>query len=217
MTDSVAGATIAAVAGATIAATAAILGLIITNFLTTQRENRTKKLQLAIEHAEKQISELYSPLMELVEELDAFAEVAPSSDGLSDQTKQYVSVELYDKFFMPIHEKIVTILNTKMHLVEGWEIPPSFLRFLRHYTGQKVEAALRKVEVPKGEKVVVNPIGYPPQFYWDVRNGLIKVSKRYERFLLDARKDLKSLKSISDSETVQQVSYSKGEIGPCRK
>jgi hypothetical protein len=64
--------------------------------------------------------------MELVEELDAFAEVAPSSDGLSDQTKQYVSVELYDKFFMPIHEKIVTILNTKMHLVEGWEIPPSF-------------------------------------------------------------------------------------------
>jgi hypothetical protein len=81
-----------------------------------------------------------------------------------------------------------------------------FLLFLRHYTGQKVEAALRKVEVPKGEKVVVNPIGYPPQFYWDVRNGLIEVSKRYERFLLDARKDLKSLKSISDSETVQQAS-----------
>lgn len=125
-------------AGALIAATAAIIGLLITNFLTVRRENRIKKLQLAIEHAEKQISEFYFLVTELIDELDAFATVTPSSENILELLKL-----IYKKLLLT-YKKVVTILHSKIHLVERWNMLSSFTIFPQHYAGQKVEAALNE-------------------------------------------------------------------------
>jgi biopolymer transport protein ExbB/TolQ len=49
-----------------------VSGLVVlfaTQYLLRWREDRTKRIQLTIEHAEKQLSEFYSPLLALVEQL----------------------------------------------------------------------------------------------------------------------------------------------------
>jgi hypothetical protein len=63
----------ATVIAALIAALSGLLVLFFGQILTRWREDRTKRIQLSIDHAEKQLSEFYSPLLALVEQLDRIA------------------------------------------------------------------------------------------------------------------------------------------------
>jgi hypothetical protein len=60
----------ATVIAAFIAAVVAVAGWFILSYLTGRREDRTKRLQLTMEHSEKQIGEFYAPLLGLLEQLD---------------------------------------------------------------------------------------------------------------------------------------------------
>jgi hypothetical protein len=66
---------------AVIAAVVGGLGWIAAYLLTGIREDRTKRLQLTIEHASTQIKEFYAPLMALTDQLDTTATVKESVVG----------------------------------------------------------------------------------------------------------------------------------------
>jgi hypothetical protein len=177
----------ATVKAALIAALFGFFGLFITQFLTRWREDRTKRIQLGIEHAEKQLSEFYSPLLALVEQLDR---IAIASDAIYKASKKNASEDRSNidrvmwEIYSPVHEEILTILKTKIHLIEGFAIPTSVKEYFRHYASQKIYWQLvAKEQVIKNVKTV----GYPEAFYWDIRYGLSIVSQRYENSLQELR------------------------------
>jgi hypothetical protein len=88
------------------------------------------------------------------------------------------------EIYSPVHEEILTILKTKIYLVEGFFIPKSVTEYFRHYASQKIYwQLLAKESAIKNIKTV----DYPEAFYWDIRNGLSIVSQRYERNLQQLR------------------------------
>jgi hypothetical protein len=178
----------ATVLAAFIAALSGLLVLFFGQFLTRWREDRTKRIQLSIEHAEKQLSEFYSPLLALVEQLDR---IAVASDAIyKAHKKKNGSLDKSNidrimwEIYSPVHEEILTILKTKIHLIEGFFIPKSVTEYFRHYASQKIywqlvakESAIKNIKT----------VGYPEAFYWDIRNGLSIVSQRYESSLQELR------------------------------
>ena len=166
---------------AVITAGVAAVGWIGAYFLNGLREDRTKRLQLVIEHATTQLKEFYAPLLALTDQLNSLANVldlvreSNENDNTADVTKDF-----YVKFFLPIHEQINEILKTKIHLMEGAKIPPSFIQYFEHYAAQKAYYSL----VSDGIKVSgMNIPPYPSDFYWDVRKDFGTVSTRYENCL----------------------------------
>jgi hypothetical protein len=174
----------ATVIGAVIAAISALLGLFIGQYLTRWREDRTKRIQLTIEHAEKQLSEFYSPLLALVEQLDTIADASGEIEKADIKDRPNIDRIMWEDVYSPIHEEILSILKTKIHLIDGFDIKSSFTEYFRHYASQKIYwHLLAKDHVVPNMKIV----GYPESFYWDIRNGLSIVSRRYESSLQELR------------------------------
>ena len=60
-----------AVLVAFIAAMVTAAGWVITNFISRVREDRTRRLELTLAHIERQIEELYGPLLNLIVQIRA--------------------------------------------------------------------------------------------------------------------------------------------------
>ena len=132
----------ATVIAALIAALSGLLVLFFGQILTRWREDRTKRIQLSIDHAEKQLSEFYSPLLALVEQLDR---IAVASDDMykahkkknGPRDKSNIDRIMWE-IYSPVHEEILTILKTKIYLIEGFFISKSVTEYFRHYASQKI-------------------------------------------------------------------------------
>jgi hypothetical protein len=172
-------------AGAITTAAIAALGWCAVYILTGWREDRTKRLQLELEHASSQAKEFYAPLVALTDQLNSLAVVFDEvSEGKSGEERHKLESLFYARFFLPIHEQINEILKTKVHLLEGATVPVSFTEYFEHYATQKAYWNL------KGDGLEVSNIkvpGYPSAFYWDVRQGYEAVLQRYEDTLEELR------------------------------
>lgn len=127
---------------AIISATVTVLGWLISHILTLQRERETQQLTALWKFTERQLEELYGPLSFLIwDGRRAFADlleifgrnyVFPESGTLTeDELKTWLF--WIDNYFFPKNEKIKELLESKTHLIEGEEIPPSHIAFLEHY------------------------------------------------------------------------------------
>jgi hypothetical protein len=167
-----------------IGALIALIGLFVGAYLTRWREHRTKRIQLTIEHAEKQLSEFYSPLLALVEQLDTIAGASNEIEKANVKDRPNIDRIMWEEIYSPVHDEILTILKTKIHLIEGFDIKESFTAYLHHYASQKIywQLVAENIIIPD-----IKIIGYPEEFYWDIRTGLSTVSKRYETSLQELR------------------------------
>lgn len=174
-----------AIVAAVIAAFFGGIGWILGYVLNSQREDRTRRLQLTIEHTSAQIRDFYAPLLALTDQLNTFAAVKDEAVRGKDQdTGRDLTVAFYDRFFLPIHEEINAILKTKVHLIEGASTPESFLLYFEHYASEKAYWQLTQA----GKDVALMRVsGYPSEFYHDVRRSYGAVMDRYERCLEELR------------------------------
>jgi hypothetical protein len=130
-----------ALLAAVITAISALLVAIITQYLTRRSEDRTKRIQITIEHAEKQLSEFYSPLLALALRLDQAAvgseDVVPYATAAE---RPNVDRIMWEDVYSPIHQEIISILKTKSHLIEGFDIERAegFVKYLHHYESQRI-------------------------------------------------------------------------------
>lgn len=130
--------------GAIATAAVAAVGWTLAYFLTGWREDRTKRLQLELEHASEQIREFYAPLAALTDQLDSTADVYDRViEGKSEEERDALSGLFYARFFLPIHEQINEILKKKVHLLEGPTPPKSFTYYFQHYATEKAYWNLR--------------------------------------------------------------------------
>jgi hypothetical protein len=172
-------AAIATVIGALIA----LLGLFVGAYLARWREDRTKRIQLTIEHAEKQLSEFYSPLLALVAQLDRIAEASGDIEKARVEDRPAIDRIMWEDLYFPIHEEILAILKTKIYLIEGFDLQSSFVDYFQHYASQKIywQLVAKKLLIP----MKIPP--FPEKFAEDIRGGLRFVSTRYENSLQELR------------------------------
>ena len=127
---------------ATISATVTILGWLITHILTGYRDRKTKELSAQMKFTERQLEELYGPLAfliwdgkrtfeDLLEILGRNYVFPPSGIITEDELKTWLF--WLDNYFFPKNERIKDLLMTKTHLIEGAEMPASYLDFLEHH------------------------------------------------------------------------------------
>jgi hypothetical protein len=91
----------ATVLSALIAATVAVTGWFIGHELATRRDDRRKRLELIIGHSERQISEFYSPLVFLIEQLHTNAQV---KEGIDKDRRVDVGEFMHRNAFLSLHE-----------------------------------------------------------------------------------------------------------------
>ena len=140
---------LAAMLAATIAAIIAVFGWFIGNWLTRRRDDRNRRLTFMLERSERQIGEFYAPLLNCLIQLAAISRVKeafPNDDGDLWRKIDYL---LYKDHYLVVHLNIIGILNTKIGLLEAHDTPISFVKYLQHYTSERVKRDLNNQGVER--------------------------------------------------------------------
>ena len=122
---------------ATIGAVVTAIGWLVTHILSTSAERRHQRLSAQVEFTKQQLEELYGPLAFLVLEGEQSSRdlaealgkdyVFPRNGHIEgDELKTWLFWVEND--FFPRHQKIVDLLASKTHLIEGREYPKVFWR-----------------------------------------------------------------------------------------
>jgi hypothetical protein len=202
--------------GVVITAVFGVIVAIVTQDLTRQREDRTKRIQLTIDHAEKQLSEFYSPLLALAVLLDQTATASEVLDKAPSTDRPAINKIMWEDIYRPIHNEILNILKTKIHLIEGFDIgrAKGFKQYLRHYASQQIYWEL----LNKGPGLKFDTYPYKELFNKNVTAGLSTVSKRYEKSLAELREPPTPLWAalISHMRDARRVEVSGGSSDPTK-
>jgi hypothetical protein len=178
----------ATIIGVSVTAFVTVAGWNISHILAKKREDETRMLEAAQKHLERQIEELYGPLLNLIEQIFNIWEVrgkiiqhnrsstlSPSNDTQNNEIRYFIQ----EHYFFPLHEKIRELLTQKLYLADGGRIPESFRAYLEHSTQQIVQKALEKELKVNTQDVPILP--WPDSFYEDVRNTLDSLMERYDQ------------------------------------
>jgi hypothetical protein len=101
------------------------VGWIAAYILNGRRDDRTKRIQLTIDHTSTQLRDFYVPLVALTDQLEATDVVKgiTIAGKTDEEEKREISQSFYYDRFLPLHCEINQILKTKAHLIEGATIP----------------------------------------------------------------------------------------------
>lgn len=166
---------------ALIAATVTIIGWFSTYLITKQREDRTRRIELLLKYHQRQIEELYGPLVSLIEQVFNVWDVRKnilSHGGYSPRNTERIRQFFWGQYFHPLHQEIRSLLRTKLYLLEGGRIPPSFLKYLQHSTQE--ESQHRIWDELKLDTSKTPPKEFPQGFYEDIKGSLERLMNEYQ-------------------------------------
>jgi hypothetical protein len=168
-------------------ATIVVLGWFAAHTLSTRRDDHTRRQQAVVAFRQRQIEELYGPLLSLIEQIFTIWTVRQhilasakrtAGEGLSESDIGRIKNFLWRRYFLPLHGEIRTLLKNKQHLVEGGALPKSFEDYLEHSTQEEFQHLLWE-ELSIGTSFLPGR-SWPQDFYGDVRAGLASVRASYE-------------------------------------
>ena len=147
-----------AIAVALIAAAVSGIGWLVTSLLQQRREERNARLEARLAFAERQLEELYGPLVALLcEGRQVFTELLRTlgrnhvfieGRGLPED-EQRTWLYWTEKSFLPRNRSIRDLLTAKLHLVDGPDFPESYMRFFQHESSWAIHhARWRDEQVP---------------------------------------------------------------------
>ena len=174
-----------AVIAAIIAALVTAIGWFVAYLLAKRREDDTRRLESTLRHLERQIEEFYGPLFNLVHQIVIANHVqhkilsGAGSAQLARDRVETVQRMFRKRFFFPVHAEVNEILKTRLHLVEGTQMPDVFYRYLRHALQEQAQAALWEEHQVDTGFVPGEP--YPNELYGAVKSGLDHVMEEYDR------------------------------------
>lgn len=174
----------ATVIAASIAAAIGVTGWFVGHLLASRREDRTKRLALTIERTDKQMSEFYSPLLSLLEQLDTVARVKDQMCRQEPHNAKLIATIAYKECFFPLHQQILEILQHKLHLLEGRDIPSSIVDYFHHFASENMYWRMTE-EQHVATSVTVSR--FPSTFYYDIKKDLARVNERYEMRVRELR------------------------------
>ena len=138
--------------------------------------------QAALMHLQKQIEELYSPLLGLIQQAGIIRKIAQKKcPGGRTGPQSDVWEYFVDKHFLKLDRQISDLLRTKVHLLETDEMPRSYQEFLIHATEYDSLLTLWKDRKIPSEDIPVTP--WPLTFESDVKTSLDKLRRSYNENL----------------------------------
>jgi hypothetical protein len=158
--------------------------------LSRSSEDRTRKLERLLKHYERQVEEFYGPLWNMVHQLYVCNETKYKIITRLDRDKA-AKVEHYyqNNYFIPLHDEIRQIIKTKLYLVDGAEMPPSFYEYLRHAIQERDQ---RELAQQLGVDTSFLPgVPWPTGFHDCIKNGFDTAMRRYEACLEGLRTESK--------------------------
>lgn len=179
---------------ATIAASVAIVGWVANHILSGYREKRNNQLISSLKYTERQLEELYGPLYFLILEgkrsiIDLLETLGRNYVFLKDEILPENELKLWlfwiENDFFPRNDNICKLLMTKTHLIDGSEIPKSYLSFLDHYNSWKIKHLRWKKEGVKYSWR--SKIDWPPEFEEDIISTFKTLKAKHTNFLKGIR------------------------------
>ena len=189
---------LSALIAASVAALITVIGWITNYWLERKRDFANRQQDLEIAYLERQIEELYGPLWGLIEQSKAIYDVTcfdlpRYKDGrlardkfTKNQKRTYNYIK--ENYFIPIHQKITEIINSKMHLINGSEVPPSFLEFIRYAAlFQSSFRLLQDMHIDHLDLEIMEA-KWPEQFTEDTKNTLEALRNRHREYFGKGKK-----------------------------
>jgi hypothetical protein len=181
----------AALIAAMVAGLFTALGWYTTHRLATKKEEHARRQEATLKHLQRQIEELYGPLLGLIQHAGVVFEVAASRvprtpGGAVDQARfstRDADVWNYftEGYFLPLNAQIESLLRKKIYLLESIELPPSFQEFFRH---QAAFECLHRLWKEKGvDSSDFRSTGWPKEFETDVKSHLEELRRRHRQYL----------------------------------
>jgi hypothetical protein len=152
--------------------------------------DKTKRLEILLSHHQRQIEEFYGPIYSLIQLIwnvwsvkrDLMSKLAPEDNGKNiEEVKAEIDEFIGSKFFAPIHHEIRSILKTKLYLIEGAKMPPSFYEYLGHAIMEDVQSKLWQ-EAAISTKSVHGKT-WPRSFPKDIKAGFDKAMRSYQQII----------------------------------
>jgi hypothetical protein len=190
---------VAALVTALTLATIAVAGWLVTEFLARRRERRLRRDEAALRFLERQIEELYGPLVGLIQYSKHIFEVAqqrlPTENGriiYEHFNSEHTTILRFfiENYFLPSNKQIGNLIRGKMHLLESASLPESFVQFFRHEAMYEcLDRLWREKRIPS----MIPGEGWPQSFGPDAVATLERLSSKHRDYL----KRLTSLHSDS--------------------
>lgn len=189
------------------------VGWFATYYLGKLKEDRTRRLELRINYLQKQIEEFYGPLYNLITEITVSKQVLDAivtTDGPSPLTSdESVKLKVFvrETQMKPLHEQIVSILRTKLYLVDGTTAPASFQEYLRHAIQERLQRDIWTTLKISTTHIKGRP--FPDNFRKDVESGLLAVMRKYEDTIAElTSRSFHRRSSRAISSTIEHVGVS---------
>jgi hypothetical protein len=149
------------------------------------RVDRLKRLELNLQQLERQVSEFYGPIHNLIYQIWATWEIK------HDKIRPVLTEEAYAKadhhfgqvYFEDLHRRIRDILREKAHLVEGGTIPNSFYKYMKHSIMEHIQIDLW--ESKQISTLQAKGYPWPGEFADDIERGLLAALERRQALLAE--------------------------------
>jgi len=181
-----------------IALQVAFIGLVSTLVVAAYnawQEQERKRQSAELEYLRTQIGDFYGPLLGLLQQRRSIFEVslaALPAENEKQLREQWSDSDwqawhfLVENYLLQLNSRIVDLINSKAHLLEDAQMPPSLENFIKHVAQSDCLYALSK------EKGLYKEAGrfyvpYPETIQDDVQNSLNSLRSRHERILRKQR------------------------------
>ncbi len=165
------------------------IGWLVSHILISRREDENRRIEASLRFIERQLEELYGPLAfsvwdstraftDLLETLGRSYVFHPDRPLPEDELKVWLF--WLDNFFFPKNEKIKELLMTKTHLIEGDEMPASYIKFLEYYNSWNIDhLRWKKESIAYSWHSKMN---WPEQFSLDIINTFKSLKAQQSRY-----------------------------------
>jgi hypothetical protein len=175
-----------AIVGVTVTACVTIMGWYIANYLTTKREDGTRKAETRKKYLERQIEEFYGPLFNLAQQVESVVEIRSKILGKKWEIehKDTNNAEIVEirrflrvEFLQPLYAEMRKILREKLYLLDASEMPQSFKDFLSQVVQNEAQ---HRLWVDKNISTInIQGTPYPENFSKDIATSLARLTDEY--------------------------------------
>jgi len=144
-----------------------------------RREVEMLRGQTRLKHLQRQIEELYGPLLGLIQYGDAVnqVEVAKIPKGNTGPDVAEIRRYFVEKYYLPLNAQMSDLLRTKIYLLDSDHMPDSFQQFLMHAAQFECLHKLWKDMAIRSDDI--RGIEYPATFKQEVARSLDQLRSSY--------------------------------------
>jgi hypothetical protein len=171
-------------------------------FVTKVLERRQKRIEFRRAYVQQQIEQFYGPLYSLIWQLFSKSDLQEriiQKCRLNSDEQERVRRYFFETHFFPLHSRIKEILDSKLYLVDGTEMPLSVYQYLTHAQQEHVQ---RQLWTELGISTMdVQGTTFPHEFFKTIEDTLKKLMREYEISV----QQLKSGTSATDKAFAEQA------------